>query len=90
MTWLDPAHVAAYLAAGAALGATYFFLLFQTVRLHASRAAAIRIVPLYVLRFAVAVLAFWVIAQQGAAPLVLALLGFLIARVAAQRWAGAE
>ena len=90
MNWPNLPDLATYLAMGVALGAIYFLLLFRAVRLHASQAAATRIVPLYVLRFAVAISAFWVIAQQGAAPLLLGLLGFLIARLAGQRWVGSE
>jgi F1F0 ATPase subunit 2 len=86
MSWLSPTDVALYLTAGGALGAAYFALLLWTVRLHASQAAAIRVIPLYIMRFAAAVSAFWMIAQQGAFPLLLALLGFLIVRIAAQRW----
>jgi F1F0 ATPase subunit 2 len=76
--------------AGAALGAVYFSLLLRTVRLHASQAAAIYIIPLYFMRLAVAFAAFWIIAQQGALPLLLTLLGFLIARLVIQRWMGSE
>lgn len=90
MSWISPADAASYLAAGMALGATYFYLLARTVGLHASQAAATRIISLYLLRLAAAVSAFWVIAQQGAAPILLALLGFLIARIAAQRCTRSE
>lgn len=90
MSWISPTDVVLYLAAGAALGAAYFVLLLRTVRLHASQAAAIRIVPLYFMRLAAAVSAFWIIAQQGALPLLLALLGFLIARFVIQRWMASE
>ncbi len=86
MSWPSPTDAALYLTAGAALGASYFVLLFRTVRLHASQAAALRIVPLYLVRFAAAVSAFWLIAQQGAYPVLLALLGFLISRFVIQRW----
>lgn len=75
-----------YLTAGLALGAVYFVLLIRTVRLCTAEPSASRIIPLSVIRLAVAVTAFWVIAQQGAVALLLALLGFLIARTAAQRW----
>lgn len=85
MTWTDPTDIALYLAAGGAVGTVYFISLLWTVRLHASQAAASRIIPLYLLRLAIAVLAFWLIAQQGALPLLLALLGFLLARVVVQR-----
>ena len=90
MSWLSPIDVALYLTAGAALGAIYFVLLLRAVRLHASQAAGICIVPLYLVRFAAAVSAFWIIAQQGALPLLLTLLGFLIARLVIQRWMGSE
>ena len=90
MSWIIPADVVLYLTAGAALGAAYFVLLLRTVRLHASQAAAIRIIPLYIMRFAATVSAFWIIAQQGALPLLLTLLGFLIARLVIQRWVGSE
>ena len=90
MNWINPAESASYLAAGMALGAAYFYILLRTVGLHASQAAAARIVSLYLLRLAAAVSAFWVIAQQGAAPLLLTLTGFLIARIAAQRWARSQ
>ena len=89
MSWISPADSALYLAAGLALGALYFALLFRTVRLHASQASAAQVIPLYVIRLAAALAAFWVIAQQGALSLLLALLGFLIARAASQRWIGA-
>jgi len=90
MSWLSPTDIVLYLTAGAALGAFYFVLLLQAVRLYAAQAAAIRIIPLHIMRFAAAVWAFWVIAQQGALPLLLSLLGFLIARIAIQRRMGSE
>lgn len=90
MSWLSAMDVALYLTAGVALGAAYFVLLLRTVRLHALQATANRIIPLYFMRFAAAVSVFGVIAQQGALPLLLALLGFLAARLIAQRWMGSE
>lgn len=85
MNWISPIYAALYLLAGAGLGATYFALLLRSVRLHASKKAAARLIPLYILRFAAATAGFWLIAQQGALPLLLALLGFLVARIVAQR-----
>lgn len=79
-----------FLFAGAALGALYFFLLHRSVMLHASRAPAIRVVPLHMVRLAAAVAAFWIIAQAGPVPLLLALLGFILARHAALRWMGTD
>jgi len=77
-----------YLALGSALGAAYFLLLLRSVSLHASQATAVRVAPLYLVRIGVAVSAFWLISQQGALPLLLALLGFLAARTAVQLCAG--
>ena len=90
MSSMGPTGVALYLMAGGALGAVHFVLLLGTVRQHVSQAAAIRIIPLYLMRLALAVSAFWIFAQQGALPVLFALLGFLIARIAVQRWVGSE
>lgn len=90
MSWISPIEVALYLSAGAVVGAMYFVLLLRTVRLHALQATAIRIVPLYFVRFAAAAAAFWAIAQEGAMPLLLALLGFLVARITVLRWVGSN
>lgn len=90
MNWTDTADIALYLTAGAGLGAVYFYLLSRAVRQHATRGITFRIIPLYLLRIAAAAVAFWMIAQQGALPLLLALLGFLAARHAAQRWPTSE
>ena len=90
MSWISPTDVVLYLTAGAALGAVYFVSLLWTVRLHASQETEIRLIPLYVMRFAAAASGFWVVAQQGALPLLLTLLGFLIARLVIQRRMGSE
>lgn len=83
--------MAFYLALGAALGAGYFALLHRAVRLYAAKGAAegsaARFLAFYVLRFAAAGLVFYLVVQQGALPLLLALLGFLLARLAGQRLA---
>lgn len=89
MSWIGPAEIALYLVAGLALGAMYFALLLRTVRLHASQSSAIEIIPLYVVRLGAAASVFWAIAQQGALPLLLALLGFLIARAVSEHWISA-
>ena len=73
-----------YILTGAMLGGIYFFLLFRAVRHHLGQVATIRIVPLHFIRFGLAVATFWVIAQQGAIPLLLVCLGFLAARFWAQ------
>ncbi len=90
MNPISPTDAALGLAAGLALGALYFALLRWTVRLHVAQASAMGIMALYFVRVALALWAFWAIAQRGAIPLLAALLGFLIARMAAQRWMGAE
>jgi F1F0 ATPase subunit 2 len=90
MTVIDLSEAAVYLAAGAVLGTAYFVLLLRAVRAHAGRGATSRVVSLYFLRLALAGSAFWVIAQQGAAPLLLAMLGFVLARTAVQRRIGRE
>jgi F1F0 ATPase subunit 2 len=78
-------ELALYFAAGAVLGAAYFALLHWTVRLLTSQTASMPVIALYLLRFAAAALVFWIIAQHGAAPLLSALLGFLVARMAGRR-----
>jgi F1F0 ATPase subunit 2 len=88
MSWGDLGAYGLSLAAGAGLGAVYFAILAQTVRLHVAGASASRIVPLYVLRIGAAVAAFWVIAQYGAMPLLLSLAGFVLARAGARAWTG--
>jgi len=77
-------------AIGGIVGAVYFVLLRKTARLHAARAATARIVPLYILRIFTAVIAFWIVAQQGALPLLLSLAGFLAARYVIQYRTGWE
>lgn len=77
-----------YAAVGGTLGLLYFFLLHRAVRLHAQQAATLLTIPLHLSRVALAVLAFWSIAQEGSMPLLSALLGFLIARYATQRMVG--
>ncbi len=88
MSWMNVFDAALYAIAGAALGAIYFLLLGRTVRMHASGTTAIRVIPLYGLRIAGAAAGFWVIAQQGALPLLAALMGFIAARFAIQRAMG--
>ncbi len=90
MTGIDFYAAASYLVLGTALGAAYLLLLLRSVRLHACQAPAVRVAPLYLIRIGVAVSAFWLIAQQGALPLLLALLGFLAARTAVLLCAGSE
>ena len=90
MTGISPLAIALFFAAGAALGAVYFLLLAWTVDLLGGQGGAMRVVPLYLLRLALAIGAFWAIAQQGALPLLISLLGFLAARFAVQRRYGSS
>ncbi|NIX03495.1 MAG: hypothetical protein GWN03_04030, partial [Gammaproteobacteria bacterium] len=76
---------ALYVAIGGLMGALYFLLLLQAVRLQTARARSTPIVALYLARIAVAVVGFWIVAQRGASPLVLAFAGFLAARFVIQR-----
>lgn len=89
MSGMAPTDFALYAAVGLALGTVYFVLLSHTVRLHLANASAFRIVSGYVARLGAAVAVFWVVAQQGALPLLLTLAGFLAARFAVRhllRW----
>lgn len=86
---IDATDVAVYVTAGAFVGAVYFLLLLWTVNVYTGQVVAIPVSSLYVVRIAMAVAAFWMIAQQGAAPLLFALLGFLIARSVIRRSCGA-
>jgi F1F0 ATPase subunit 2 len=70
---------------GLAAGLVYFGLLARTTRLHLEGAPFLRLVPLLALRLAVAVGLFWAVAHSGALALLLALAGFLLARLAVQR-----
>jgi F1F0 ATPase subunit 2 len=84
------ATLALYPVAGVALGALYFVLVHRTARLHAAAGPAWRIVALYALRVVLAVAVFWVIAQQGALPLLLTLAGFIVSRMVVVRRVGAH
>jgi len=75
-----------FFAAGVLLGAGYFGLLYWSLHLHTAQAPIGRTVSLYVLRLAMVAVAFWLIVQHGALPLLLALLGFLVSRTLARYW----
>jgi F1F0 ATPase subunit 2 len=80
---------AAGLGAGLVIGAGYFMLLYHAVRLHQSATPLARVVGIHILRAALAIAAFWWLAQLGAWPLLTGLLGFLVARGLARRLAEA-
>lgn len=85
MNGVFPVEYPAYLLAGAALGVVYFYAVLRTVRLLVAGAAPSRIIPLYLLRGAGALLVFWLVARHGALALLLTLAGFLAARLVVQR-----
>ena len=85
MTDLTAMNLFLYLTVGAALGVVYFAALYLSVSLYAARSGAVRALLLLLFRLAIAGGAFWLVAQQGAVPLLLALGGFLLARTVAQR-----
>lgn len=66
-------------------GLVFFGLLARTTRLHLAGAPLARLLPLLALRLAVALALFWAVAHSGALPLLLALAGFVLARLAIQR-----
>lgn len=72
------------LLSGLAAGLVYFLLLARTARLHLEGAPLRRLLPIFALRLAIALALFWAIAQHGALSLLLALCGFLLARLAVQ------
>ncbi len=88
MTWTGVIESSPYAMAGAVMGVIYFLLLFLSVRKHAAGAPFLQIVPLYALRLAGALAGFWYFAQQGAAEVLMALAGFVLARAATQRIIG--
>ena len=73
------------LAAGLALGAAYFALLYRAVRLLAEAAPLRRAAPLHLARALLALGGFWGLMQLGVWPLLAGLGGFLIARLVAVR-----
>jgi hypothetical protein len=78
-----------FVAIGAALGLAYFYSLARTVAL-LTHAHPSRVVGWYVFRAGAAVSVFWLVARQGALPLLLALGGFLGARLVVQLWIGSS
>lgn len=80
MNWTLSPDLILYFSIGLILGGMYFYLLFRTVRLHVQQSAPVYLGALYVARIGIMAAAFWAIAQHGALPLLLALLGFLLAR----------
>lgn len=73
------------LLSGLAGGVAYFLLLARTTRLHLAGAPLTRLLVLFAARTMTALALFWTAAQFGAMALLLALAGFLLARIAVQR-----
>lgn len=90
MTTLPPLEIIAWLAAGTVFGLVYFQALRYTVGMIVRQVSAPLIVGIWLARIGIAVAVFWLIATQGAAPLLLALAGFIAARFAVQRLVGAH
>jgi F1F0 ATPase subunit 2 len=86
MTALPMIALPLYFAAGLLLAGVYFLLLRQSLRLHDDRLSAGGMTLFFLLRLLLAGGGFWLVAQQGAGPLLAALLGFVLMRFAAQRW----
>lgn len=90
MSWRDFGIGLLWLGAGGMFGTAHFMLLRRTVRLTLSGSVMAQVLPLYAVRICVTVGAFWTIAQYGAIALLLALGGFLLARVLVQRYTEAD
>ena len=85
MTLPQFAEIGIWIAAGLALGTIYLWLLGRSVSAIVSPGARLSAVVWLLLRIALAGAALWLAGQQGALPLLLVLLGFLIARTVAVR-----
>ena len=73
------------LVVGLALGAAFFYMLYRSVRIEKQGGSIKRMISLLVLRWGLALLVFWLMAQVGVLPLLLTLAGFLVARFGATR-----
>jgi hypothetical protein len=78
-------QLAFWLTAGIALGAVYLWLVARTVAAITGEGRKTSAAAWLVLRMALAAGAFWAAATQGALPVLVMLLGFLIARTVAIR-----
>jgi F1F0 ATPase subunit 2 len=88
MTGFPALEATTGLIAGLLLGVIYFALLYRAVRLHAAAVPAGTVITLHLLRAALAVGSFWLLAQLGAWPLLAGLAGFLMVRALARRRVG--
>jgi len=78
--------VLTYGVAGLAAGLAYFAVLRVNVRLYLNGTARWQPLILHGVRTTAAVALFWVLANQGAAPMLAGLAGFITARFIALRW----
>ncbi len=72
--------IVSYAALGALVGAAYFAVLGWNVRLYAGHGAGSKALLLHLIRLAVAIALFTLLARQGAAPLLTSFAGFLAIR----------
>ena len=86
MTAMHAVTVCVFAGAGLMLGLVHFLGLRIGTRLFLEDGANVRAIGLHLLRVFATVAAFSLIAQVGALPLLAAFVGFLFARIPAQRW----
>lgn len=80
--------VVPYLALGALIGAVHAGLLYRAVMMLAGTARGSTLAAWHVGRLGFVVLAFWLVARAGAAPLISAAAGFTIAQIVARQIGG--
>ena len=85
MTAMHAVTVCVFAGAGLILGLVHFLGLRVSTRLFLEDGANLRAIGAYLLRVVATVVAFSLIAQAGALPLLVAFVGFLFARIAVQR-----
>jgi hypothetical protein len=85
MTATHAATVCLFAGAGLMLGLVHFLGVRLSTRLYLEDGANLRAIGLHLLRVAATVVAFSLIAQAGALPLLAAFTGFLVGRIAVQR-----
>lgn len=81
------ARVAAWALVGALLGTSFFAMLGLNVRLYGTRRWPLAIL-VHFARWSLLVIALVLLARAGAAPLLSAAMGLLVARGAVMRWSG--
>jgi N-ATPase, AtpR subunit len=76
--------VGSFLALGVLVGAIHAGLLFRAVTMLAGTPSAAAVIALNAARFGFVIIAFWFVAQQGAAALIAATVGFTLALIGAR------